>query len=117
MCIRDRDNKRETIYRPIPVEWLFEDAKEARAHYEVLKGLLLDMKKKTLEFSPCIFPWYGVVLTKGEDVYKRQILDCPLQMFQHQLFQHHGPDKVGRASLAGSISFGRSFTCACPPMN
>lgn len=54
--VRPQNNKRETIYRPIPVEWLFEDAKEARAHYEVLKGLLLDMKKKTLEFSPCIFP-------------------------------------------------------------
>ena len=68
--VRPQDNKRETIYRPIPVEWLFEDAEEARAHYEVLKGLLLGMKKKTLEFSPCIFPWYGVVLTKG-DILKR----------------------------------------------
>ena len=38
---------------------------EAYRHFEILMKLYLSMPKKKLEFYPCIFPWYGVTLTKG----------------------------------------------------
>ncbi len=42
----------------------FESREEAEKAYQRLKELLCGIKKK-VEFSPCIFPWYSVVLERS----------------------------------------------------
>lgn len=54
----------------IQITDFFEDEKEAREHYGYLQKLLEGLPKKKVEYFPCIFPWYGVVLSKS-DIVKR----------------------------------------------
>nr|WP_308626095.1 DUF4132 domain-containing protein [uncultured Eisenbergiella sp.] len=63
---RQPGNGEERQYRPIPAGWLFDSRGEALAHYGVLKDIVESMKKKVLEFAPCVFPWYRVELTRGQ---------------------------------------------------
>ena len=71
-CIHDSKGKvvysvdeDDLVFVPLPVTEIFEDADQARRHYQILKNLADSMKKRKMEFSPLIFPWYGVVLDKS----------------------------------------------------
>ncbi len=71
-CIHDSKGKvvysvdeDDLVFVPLPVTEIFEDAEQARRHYQILKNLADSMKKRKMEFSPLIFPWYGVVLDKS----------------------------------------------------
>lgn len=43
----------------------YKDRSEALKYYDILWGIFEDMPKKTIDFSPCIFPWYSASLTKS----------------------------------------------------
>lgn len=68
------DKGSEIVYSATPVAYapkkpsltdFFEDRQEALALYERLWGLLKELPKKGVQYSPCIFPWYGVELKPG----------------------------------------------------
>lgn len=53
------------VYGVIHTSQLYLSQEEAYNHFELLMKLYCAMPKKKLDFSPCIFPWYSVTLTKG----------------------------------------------------
>lgn len=69
----DNRNKQEKTLKEIPLSHLFAEEEEAREHYSILKQILQTMNKKIMEFSPFIFPWYSVWLTKS-DIIRRMSL-------------------------------------------
>ena len=42
----------------------FKDKQEAIAFFDLCARAMEQMKRKEIEYRPCIFPWYGVTLTK-----------------------------------------------------
>lgn len=44
----------------------FKDENEAKQQFDILKNILENIKKKSVVFKPCIFPWYGVELKRTE---------------------------------------------------
>ena len=42
----------------------FESTEEAAAFFDLCERAMDQMKRKEIEYRPCIFPWYGVTLTK-----------------------------------------------------
>lgn len=77
--IRDKDGNNVITYYKIPVTDYFKDKEEAKEHFDYLKGILQTLPKKKVEFSPCIFPWYGVVLSKSDIV---KCMACIAYMLQ-----------------------------------
>lgn len=69
----------EYVYKSVPVTYLFEDEGQARKHYEILNHAYLNMKKRKQEYSPCIFPWYGVVLERSDFVARMSLIAYSLQ--------------------------------------
>ncbi len=79
-CIRDTKDKpvysnfsQELVFIPLAVSELFDSEEQARLHYGILKNLADSMKKRQIEFSPMIFPWYGAVLDKS-DLTQRMVM-------------------------------------------
>ena len=79
-CIRDKENKtvysnfeQELQFIPLDVTEFFDSEEQARRHYNILKDLADGMKKRKAEYSPLIFPWYGVALTKS-DLTQRMVM-------------------------------------------
>lgn len=67
--------KREKgVYGRIDVEDLYLTRDEAYRHFEILMGMYRSMPKKKLVFSPCVFPWYSAVLTKGALVIRMAVI-------------------------------------------
>ena len=56
------------VYAPISCTVWFKDEEEARKHYYLLKQLHDAVPKKGHLYSPCIFPWYSVSITKFSGV-------------------------------------------------
>lgn len=71
--------KAEFRYKKLPITELFETEEIAREHYGILKQILPLIKKKQLEFAPCIFPWYGVYLTKSDIVERMSVIAYALE--------------------------------------
>lgn len=69
----------EYRYLQIPVTYLFVDEAQAERHYEILKKAHRAMKKRQLEYNPCIFPWYGVTLSKSDFVSRMALIAYALQ--------------------------------------
>lgn len=63
--VENKENK-TSPYKIVPVTHLFTSEEEARKHFDIIKNLYDEMPKKKLEFSPCIFPWYRVYLSKTQ---------------------------------------------------
>ncbi|MCM1497189.1 MAG: DUF4132 domain-containing protein [Clostridium sp.] len=65
--MRDWDDyaRREEDRRKLTLERYFDNQKEAEAYYQLLLALYQEMPKNSLDFSPCIFPWYSASLTKS----------------------------------------------------
>ncbi len=42
----------------------FESTEEAAAFFDLCERAMDQMKRKEIEYRPCIFPWYGITLTK-----------------------------------------------------
>ena len=80
-CIRDEKNQpvysvkdESTLHYDLLDAGEFWDSEEqARLHYGILKGLADSMKKRKIEYSPMIFPWYGAALDKS-DLTQRMVL-------------------------------------------
>lgn len=49
----------------MPLSRFFKTEEEGRLHFDILKKIYEAMPKKKLEFSPGIFPWYKVCLSKS----------------------------------------------------
>ena len=62
----------------IGIEKYFENKKEAIEFFDILEKNLLSMKDKTKTFSPCIFPWYSVTISK-EDIANGLLLIAMLE--------------------------------------
>ena len=79
-CIRDEDGKlvysvfnKNLSVVPLDVNEIFDSVHTARIHYAILKNLADSMKKRKIEYSPLVFPWYGVVLDKS-DLTQRMVM-------------------------------------------
>lgn len=72
-------NKTEKVYEEIPVSRLFDSEEEAREHYGILRGILNGMTKKKREFFPCIFPWYGITLSRTQIIKRMSIIAYALK--------------------------------------
>ena len=59
-------NEEAMTYLPLPVSEIYESEEQARHHYGIQKGLADSMKKRKIEYSPMIFPWYGASLDKSD---------------------------------------------------
>ncbi len=66
-------------YRPLPVTEIFDSEEQARLHYGILKELADSMKKRKIEYSPMIFPWYGAVLDKSDLTQRLAMIAYALQ--------------------------------------
>lgn len=56
---------REENSSKLKLERYFKDKQEAEEYYQLLLELYQEMPKKSLDFSPCIFPWHSAGLTKS----------------------------------------------------
>ncbi|PNV61422.1 hypothetical protein C0033_14110 [Clostridium sp. chh4-2] len=72
-------NKTEKVYKEIPLSELFDSEEEAREHYGILKNILDGMTKKKREFYPCIFPWYGVALSRTQIIKRMCVIAYALK--------------------------------------
>ena len=79
-CIRDKKDKpvysnfaQELVFISLDVKEIFDSEEQARLHYGILKNLADSMKKRQIEYSPMIFPWYGAVLDKS-DLTQRMVM-------------------------------------------
>lgn len=50
------------------MEVFFSDTEQAERYFALLLEIYKDIPKKSVEFSPCIFPWYSVSLKKSDVV-------------------------------------------------
>ncbi len=78
---RNQKGENEYVYASIPVTEGFRNAAEAREQFGYLKDIYEKLPKKKLVYSPCVFPWYGVELTKS-DLVKRMC--CIAYMLQEE---------------------------------
>ena len=62
----------------IGIENYFKNKKEAIEFFDILEKNLLSMKDKAKTFSPCIFPWYSVTISK-EDIANGLLLIAMLE--------------------------------------
>jgi hypothetical protein len=58
----------EYIYESVSYDVWFKDEEEARKHFYLLKQLHDAVPKKGHLYSPCIFPWYSVSISKSDGV-------------------------------------------------
>lgn len=99
----DGTGNRPGNYYPIPVTDHFKDAAEAREHFEILKTLYEAMPKKQLEYSPCVFPWYGVSLSKGDLV---RGMACIAYMLKDKNWNHYVVGQLEFVEAGGFLSRG-----------
>ena len=85
-CIRNSKNQSvymadesDVHYDPLPVTEIFDNEEQARLHYGILKNLADSMKKRKIEYTPMIFPWYGAVLDKGDLTQRMAVIAYALQ--------------------------------------
>ena len=74
LYVKKNNPDADYIYSGIDLNDFFENEEEARNHYSILKKIADSMKKRKTEFSPCIFPWYKAVLTKGDLVIRMAVI-------------------------------------------
>ena len=79
-CICDEKDKpvysvdnEKLKYSPLALSEIFDSEEQARLHYGILRNLADGMKKRKIEFSPMIFPWYGASLDKS-DLTERMVM-------------------------------------------
>ena len=76
-CIRNSKNQSvymadeaDVHYDPLPVKEIFDNEEQARLH---------SMKKRKIEYSPMIFPWYGAELDKSDLTQRLAVIAYALQ--------------------------------------
>lgn len=78
----DISNESDYTHYKLPVTNLIPgdtDGSVARKHYEILKKNLAKLGKKTMEFSPFIFPWYSTCVSRGDFVMRMAVLAYALE--------------------------------------
>ncbi len=73
------DTDAEYTYKTVRLDVLFDSEDKARRHYAILKQAAENMTKRKQEFSPCIFPWYGVLLQKSDFIRRMSLIAYALQ--------------------------------------
>lgn len=92
-------------YRKLSLAESFTNEQEAREHYRYLTEVYENMPKKTMLFSPCIFPWYSVELSKSK------IAKCLLYiayMLQDEEITDHACALLKSLSAGNGYASGRS---------
>ena len=120
-------------YLPLPVSELFESEEQARLHYSILKNLADTMKKRKIEYSPLIFPWYGAALDKSDLTQRMAMIAYALQdepmideicvrltdimdsyyntrSYYLRVLLHDPKTKIQRDALIGYVAEKESFT-------
>lgn len=69
----------EYEYEAVDYKEYFETEEEARLHYDIMKNVANSMKKRKEQYSPCIFPWYGVDLKRSDFVLRMAMIAYMLQ--------------------------------------
>lgn len=64
----------EHIKKCVPVNYLFDSKEQAEKHFYILKSIYEGMKKKNVEYSPLVFPWYGVMLSKHDLILRMSLI-------------------------------------------
>ena len=90
-------------YYLVPVKDHFKDEAEAREHFEILKALYEAMPKKQLEYSPCVFPWYAVSLSKSDLV---RGMACIAYMLKDKELNYYVVAQLEHAETGGMLSRG-----------
>lgn len=62
----DRHARRKENRHKLTLERYFTGKQEAESYYQLLQDIYEQIPKKSLDFSPCIFPWYSASLTKSQ---------------------------------------------------
>ncbi|MCH5349094.1 MAG: DUF4132 domain-containing protein [Oscillospiraceae bacterium] len=57
----------------------FEDREEAEEYFDTLSEIMDGIKGKSLEFSPCVFPWHSAVLSKSDIIGRLAFIASSLQ--------------------------------------
>ena len=85
-CIRTEKNQlvynadeEKVKYLPLPVGEIMDSEEQARLHYNILTNLADTMKKRKIEYSPLIFPWYGAALDKSDLTQRMAMIAYALQ--------------------------------------
>mgnify|MGYP000660485868 CR=1 FL=1 len=76
---QDNINKDNKTYLKVPVTYLYKDEDEAYRHFEIIKNIYENMKKKKMEFSPCIFPWYSICITRTQLIVRMCLIAYSLE--------------------------------------
>lgn len=77
-----RSSDEEVVYSKISLSDVFAngmDEQGAKAHYEILKKNLAQLKKKKMEMSPFIFPWYSITICRSDFVEKMALIAYALE--------------------------------------
>lgn len=90
-------------YYAVPVTDHFKDEAEAKEHFEILKALYEAMPKKQLEYSPCVFPWYAVSLSKSDLV---RGMACIAYMLKDKELNYYVVAQLEHAETGGMLSRG-----------
>lgn len=72
----------------VPLKAYFESAEEAQEYYSLLMEIYRGITKKSIEFSPCIFPWNKEALERSEVVLRLAYIASAL----------HDNDKIDEAA-------------------
>ena len=87
----------------VPLDAFFESAEEAQEYYSLLMEIYRGITKKSIEFSPCIFPWNKEALERSEVVLRLAYIASAL----------HDNDKIDEAAaLIPQIDSARSIILA-----
>ena len=70
---------KDYVYAPVSYDIWFQDEEEARKHFYLLKQLHDAVPKKGHLYSPCIFPWYSVSISKSDGVAGMAMISYMLQ--------------------------------------
>lgn len=98
----------------LAAEVFFNNTEEAEEFYHILKGIMVQLPKKGLTLSPCIFPWYTVSMSQSDIalrlcmiawiLQKESLLDEAAEMIpiigQGEVSYYHSYSDASRAAVA-----------------
>lgn len=63
--VKDKDGV-HIKFLQTPITRFFNDSDTAKSHFKIFQEIYESMPGKKIEFSPCIFPWYSIYLSKSQ---------------------------------------------------
>ncbi len=74
-----RENRDYSVRKYVDYRVFFASLGEAESYYHLLWKIYDSIRGKSVDFSPCIFPWHSASLRKGDIAYKLAFLASALQ--------------------------------------